>query len=47
MFWLLNRFNLKDFPYSRYFFENKLAIPINCRFNIKDIKYILKVSINI
>jgi hypothetical protein len=41
--WPLNSYDLSNFSHSKSLSENTLAIPIDHRFSIRDMKYILKV----
>jgi hypothetical protein len=43
VFWDLSHLDLKNFPNSKRFSENILAIPIDHRFNNKDMEYIVKI----
>ena len=43
VFWDLSHLDLKNFPNSKRFSENTLAIPIDHRFNNKDMEYIAKI----
>ena len=43
VFWDSSHLDLKNFPNSKRFFENILAIPIDHRFNNKDMEYIVKI----
>ena len=43
IFWNLNNFKLIKFPFSKNLSETTLAIPIDHRFNITDMKYIVKI----
>ena len=44
VFWDSSHLDLKNFPNSKRFFENILAIPIDHRFNNKDMEYIVKIK---
>ena len=43
IFWPINSRNIIDFPYSKNLSETTLAIPIDHRFNINDMKYVIKI----